>query len=57
VARLTANGDGPYEVAVSGADATRLRAESGIADASPSPADIRRWPEATDAAWLRGVLT
>jgi hypothetical protein len=44
VARLTANGDGPCEVAVSGADATRLRAESGIADLSPSPADIRRWP-------------
>ena len=58
VARLAANGDGRRGVVLSGADATRLRAEAGVADAGPRPlAGIRQWPEAADAAWLRGLVS
>ncbi len=57
VARLSANGDGPCTVALAGSDAAQLCAEAGIADASPALPDLRRWPDAADAAWLRGLVS
>ncbi len=58
VARLAANGDGRRGVAFSGADATRLRAEAGAAEALPPPrAGIHPWPDAADVAWLRGLVS
>jgi hypothetical protein len=58
-ARLATNGDGhaPRAVFLCGADAVRLRAEAGRTDeADPSVAGIRQWPEAAEAAWLRGLV-
>ncbi len=57
-ARLGANGDGRRAVVLCGADATRLRAEAGVSGAEPpSLAGVRRWPEAAEAAWLRGLIS
>jgi hypothetical protein len=57
-ARLAANGDERHTIALSGSDATRLRAEAGVAgDEPPSLAGIRKWPEAAEAAWLRGLVS
>jgi len=60
VARQAANGHGnlPRAVALSGADATRLRAEvGGTDDGLPPLASVRQWPEIAEAAWLRGLLS
>lgn len=57
-ARLVTNGDGPYPVALRGTDAARLRAEAGVTGGDqPSFASARRWPEAADSVWLRGLVS
>jgi hypothetical protein len=57
-ARPVENGDGRRAVVLSGSDAARLSAEAGLArEQPPALAGIRQWPEAAEAAWLRGLLS
>jgi hypothetical protein len=56
-ARPVENGAGRRAVVLYGAGAARLRAEAGIPGESPAFAGIRQWPEAAEAAWLRGLVS